>query len=155
MKKVKKCLTKKKMYDIIISNVIKLCLSRNIKWRSIEVVITGRTRNVVKLEEVPTATNPDFTGLFWKFNIVVFSCSQRLFPKICNLWRTLKHIWSGIEVVITGLTRNQLTGNRPWVRIPPTPPFYEVFAKCKNLVFLWELTKSLWELINLQLLQEC
>ena len=38
-------------------------------------------------------------------------------------------------MVITGLTRNQLTGNRPWVRIPPTPPFYEVFAKCKNLVF--------------------
>ena len=30
--------------------------------------------------------------------------------------------WSGIEVVITGLTRNQLTGNRPWVRIPPAPP---------------------------------
>ena len=32
------------------------------------------------------------------------------------------HTWSGIEVVITGLTRNQLTGNRPWVRIPPAPP---------------------------------
>ena len=32
--------------------------------RSIEVVITDMTRNVVKLEEVPTATNPDFTGLF-------------------------------------------------------------------------------------------
>ena len=33
-------------------------------------------------------------------------------------------IWSGIEVVITGLTRNQLTGNRPWVRIPPAPPYF-------------------------------
>ena len=31
--------------------------------------------------------------------------------------------WSGIEVVITGLTRNQLYGNVPWVRIPPAPPF--------------------------------
>ena len=30
-------------------------------------------------------------------------------------------IWSGIEVVITALTRNQVTGNRPWVRIPPAP----------------------------------
>ena len=29
--------------------------------------------------------------------------------------------WSGIEVVITALTRNQVTGNRPWVRIPPAP----------------------------------
>ncbi len=31
-------------------------------------------------------------------------------------------IWSGIEVVITGLTRNQLRGDPPWVRIPPAPP---------------------------------
>ena len=31
-------------------------------------------------------------------------------------------MWSGIEVVITALTRNQVTGNRPWVRIPPAPP---------------------------------
>ena len=27
-------------------------------------------------------------------------------------------------MVITGLTRNQLTGNRPWVRIPPAPPYF-------------------------------
>ena len=33
-------------------------------------------------------------------------------------------IWSGIEVVITALTRNQVTGNRPWVRIPPAPPHH-------------------------------
>lgn len=33
-------------------------------WTGIEEVITALTRNVVKLEEVPTATNPDFTGLF-------------------------------------------------------------------------------------------
>ena len=30
--------------------------------------------------------------------------------------------WRGIEVVITGLTRNQFDGNVTWVRIPPTPP---------------------------------
>ncbi len=29
--------------------------------------------------------------------------------------------WSGIEVVITALTRNQVGGNVSWVRIPPTP----------------------------------
>lgn len=31
-------------------------------------------------------------------------------------------LWSGIEVVITRLTRNQLYSNVPWVRIPPAPP---------------------------------
>ena len=32
-------------------------------------------------------------------------------------------IWTGIEVVITGLTRNQFVGNSgTWVRIPPCPP---------------------------------
>ncbi len=30
-------------------------------------------------------------------------------------------IRSGIEVVITALTRNQVGGNVSWVRIPPTP----------------------------------
>lgn len=30
-------------------------------------------------------------------------------------------LWSGIEVVITRLTRNQLYSNVPWVRIPPSP----------------------------------
>ncbi len=33
-----------------------------------------------------------------------------------------EYIRIGIEVVITALTRNQVTGNRPWVRIPPYPP---------------------------------
>ena len=31
-------------------------------------------------------------------------------------------IWRRTEEAITGLTRNQLTGNRPWVRIPPAAP---------------------------------
>ena len=30
-------------------------------------------------------------------------------------------IWKRIEVVITGLTRNQVDGNVSWVRIPPLP----------------------------------
>ena len=33
-----------------------------------------------------------------------------------------QHIWRRIEVVITGLTRNQFAGNGTWVRIPPSPP---------------------------------
>ncbi len=33
-----------------------------------------------------------------------------------------KSTWSGIEAVITALTRNQVYGNVPWVRIPPAPP---------------------------------
>ena len=33
-----------------------------------------------------------------------------------------RYIWRRIEVVITGLTRNQLYLTVPWVRIPPSPP---------------------------------
>ena len=39
-----------------------------------------------------------------------------------NLWRLPKRIWSGIEVVITGRTRNAFVLTDTWVRIPPTPP---------------------------------
>ena len=51
-----------------------------------------------------------------------------------------KNIRRSIEVVITGLTRNQLYGNVPWVRIPPSPPapkqtaFYEDLAQ-QGLLF--------------------
>ena len=33
-----------------------------------------------------------------------------------------QYVWSGIEVVITGLTRNQFAFTGTWVRIPPAPP---------------------------------
>ncbi len=36
-------------------------------------------------------------------------------------------------MVITGLTRNQLTGNRPWVRIPPPPPL----SMNRMIEFMW------------------
>ena len=32
-------------------------------------------------------------------------------------------VCSGIEAVITGLTRNQFEGNLTWVRIPPAAPY--------------------------------
>ncbi len=34
----------------------------------------------------------------------------------------MKKSWRSIEVVITGLTRNQLGRKPTWVRIPPSPP---------------------------------
>ena len=46
------------------------------------------------------------------------------------LWDTgAAMIWSGIEVVITGLTRNQFDGNVTWVRIPPAPPYKKRMVK--------------------------
>ena len=38
---------------------------------------------------------------------------------------SIKDTWRGIEVVITGLTRNQFASNRTWVRIPSSPPKHE------------------------------
>lgn len=34
-------------------------------------------------------------------------------------------------MVITGLTRNQLYSNVPWVRIPPAPPFFILQSNMK------------------------
>ena len=61
-------------------------------------------------------------------------------------------LWSGIEVVITRLTRNQLYSNVPWVRIPPAPPqrvsFYEsssflfyIFTQCTYSCFYFIKTR--------------
>ena len=55
---------------------------------------------------------------------------------------------SGIEVVITGLTRNQLYLRVPWVRIPPTPPENSVckrflpFAGFFFFLSLWDFSMS-------------
>ena len=55
---------------------------------------------------------------------------------------------SGIEVVITGLTRNQLYLRVPWVRIPPTPPENSVckrflpFAGFFFFLHLWDFSVS-------------
>ena len=46
--------------------------------------------------------------------------SHLIFSPVADIiW---KNPWRRIEVVITGLTRNQFAGNRTWVRIPPSPP---------------------------------
>ena len=54
-------------------------------------------------------------------------------------------IRSGIEVVITGLIRNQFEGNLTWVRIPPAPPnasFHAVFAAWKLASFAYWIAVS-------------
>ena len=59
---------------------------------------------------------PDAPGRKWG---KVLSKSSLHFPGE-EFWG--KSTWSGIEAVITALTRNQVYGNVPWVRIPPAPP---------------------------------
>ena len=44
---------------------------------------------------------------------------------------------SGIEVVITGLTRNQFASNRTWVRIPSSPPTEPLKTQCFQGFFLF------------------
>ena len=43
------------------------------------------------------------------------------------------------------ITRNQFESNLTRVRIPPSPPFYEVFAKARASFFFWKLEKNLWK----------
>ena len=61
--------------------------------------------------------------------------------------------WRRIEVVITGLTRNQFAGNGTWVRIPPSPPkkeatptgsflFYEVGFEQFNATVRWTVARD-------------
>ena len=68
-----------------------------------------------------SSKNPLF---YWNFEALKTEYFSKFSPSILSFFRglILRYSWSGIEVVITGLTRNQLRGNPPWVRIPPAPP---------------------------------
>ena len=68
-----------------------------------------------------SSKNPLF---YWIFETLKTEYFSKFSPSILSFFRglILRYSWSGIEVVITGLTRNQLRGNPPWVRIPPAPP---------------------------------
>ena len=49
----------------------------------------------------------------------------------------MNKLWKRIEVVITGLTRNQLIRKGPWVRIPPLPPqINEAMIQFHSFVFI-------------------
>ena len=97
-------------------------------------------------------------ALIWKKNIecflkVITKCwiwlrwSTRLllknikfsldFLKICVIIVALK-LWRGIEVVITGLTRNQFARNRTGVRIPLSPPQTENPPNMVDFLFVME-----------------
>ena len=45
------------------------------------------------------------------------------------------NIRRSIEVVITGLTRNQFAGNRTWVRIPPAAPNVKLSVHDRELYY--------------------
>ena len=68
------------------------------------------------------SVNPLFIGIF-----VTSVCTFRILHLAVfsqfRFWLCLYNfIWRRIEVVITGLTRNQLGSNPPRVRISPSPP---------------------------------
>ena len=71
---------------------------------------------------VSSAENVRRTGLCAgsDFTISYRSCVFFLHSSKCSI--NIKDTWRGIEVVITGLTRNQFASNRTWVRIPNSPP---------------------------------
>ena len=71
---------------------------------------------------VSSAKNVHRTGLCAgsDFTISYRSCVFFLHFSKCSI--NIKDTWRGIEVVITGLTRNQFASNRTWVRIPSSPP---------------------------------
>ena len=78
-----------------------------------------RKRNNTILQYIFNFVNT-FFEFYWKY-----------FENLCKILQIiLKNVkiyslWSGIEVVITRLSRKQLVANRdPWVRIPLTPPIH-------------------------------
>ena len=86
----------------------------------------GVTRKRVTILEA----SPENVLIFQGFRGIVpqktFRFSLLVFSPISGLFRrsgTHNLTCSGIEAVITRTTRNRLTAiNRPWVRIPPSPP---------------------------------
>ena len=105
--------------------------------RDIEAVKTGLTRN-------PVGT---FGGSTQVCSPYWFSPTSR-----CPVRADVKiNSWSGIEVVITGLTRNQFEGNLTWVQIPPAPPNQRTnfdkteIAPCGRFLFYSTPRKSLFQ----------
>ena len=75
-------------------------------------------------------------GFFEKFNIAIFAVPSKSSLIFTSFFKLLKYIRTGIEVVITGLTRNQFVGNSgTWVRIPPRPSITRFLLRAKTLFF--------------------
>ena len=75
----------------------------------IEVVITGLTRNPLMDGEHLSAEHRINKGFFEKFNIAIFAVPSKSSLIFTSFFKLLKYIRTGIEVVITGLTRNLVT----------------------------------------------
>ena len=68
---------------------------------------------------------PTNFGEFFIFGKKFLKFFEKTLAIIKNLWYySIVAVRTGIEVVITGLTRNQFVGNGTWVRIPPRPPIF-------------------------------
>ena len=98
----------------------------------IEVVITGLTRKRVTILEASPENFLIFQGFrgiapgrTFRFSLLVFSPISGPFRRL----GTHNLTCSGIEVVITGLTRNQFERHLTWVRIPPAAPKKPVFMR--------------------------
>ena len=91
-------------------------------WRRIEVVITDMTRNIVGSVTHPSVKLRCLSAFtpcaFALLKTCISQFSRNLVIRLC----LYNFIWRRIEVVITGLTRNQLGSNPPRVRISPSPP---------------------------------
>ena len=99
-------------------------------------VIIELTRNPLVHEEHLSAECRINKGFLEKFNIAIFAVPSKSSLIFTSFFKLLKYIRTGIEVVITGLTRNQFVGNTgTWVRIPPRPPITRFLLRAKTLFF--------------------
>ncbi len=84
--------------------------------------ITGLTRNIVGCVTRPSLKLRYLSAFtlcaFALSEICISQFSRNSVIRLC----LYNFIWRRIEVVITGLTRNQLGSNPPRVRISPSPP---------------------------------
>ena len=79
---------------------------------------------------VPLHENPLFIGVF-RTSVCTFENLHLAVFSQFRFWLCLYNfIWRRIEVVITGLTRNQLGSNPPRVRISPSPPTEPLKTQC-------------------------
>ena len=137
--------------DIIDNGCFFIKYINRILRKRIEVVITGLTRKRMTFLEAhlwKTLILRGFSAIIEKWislsSLHQFSPFSEVFLRADVKINTR----SGIEVVITGLTRNQLYLRVPWVRIPPTPPENSVckrflpFAGFFFFLHLWDFSVS-------------
>ena len=84
------------------------------------------------------SVNPLFIGVFVTSVFTFRNLHLAVFSQF-RFWLCLYNfIWRRIEVVITGLTRNQLGSNPPRVRISPSPPRTTVILGLRLFSFVMD-----------------